>query len=123
MPTPRSRRSRRWWTTSSGKGNERVMGKPETTTSLSPLAARTSGASFTLHGAGVSGGIAIGYAHLIPPARLEVAHYEVPREELEAEIERFDAAVEQVRGELMGLHAAVPADAPAELGAFLDLHL
>jgi len=99
------------------------MGKPETTTSLSPLAARTSGASFTLHGAGVSGGIAIGYAHLISAARLEVAHYEVPRDELEAEIERFDAAVEQVRGELMGLHAAVPADAPAELGAFLDLHL
>ncbi len=99
------------------------MGKPETTTSLSPLAARTSGASFTLHGAGVSGGIAIGYAHLISTARLEVAHYEVPRDGLEAEVERFDAAVEQVRGELMGLHAAVPVDAPAELGAFLDLHL
>ncbi len=99
------------------------MGKPETTTSLSPLAARTSGASFTLHGAGVSGGIAIGYAHLISTARLEVAHYEVPRAEVEAEVDRFDAAVEQVRGELMGLHAAVPADAPAELGAFLDLHL
>jgi len=99
------------------------MGKPETTTSLSPLAARTSGASFTLHGAGVSGGIAIGYAHLISSARLEVAHYEVPRDELEAEVDRFDAAVEQVRGELMGLHAAVPVGAPAELGAFLDLHL
>jgi phosphotransferase system enzyme I (PtsI) len=99
------------------------MGKPETTTSLSPLVARASGASFTLHGGGVSGGIAIGFAHLSSTARLEVAHYEVPRDELAAEVERFDAAVEQVRGELMGLHAAVPADAPAELGAFLDLHL
>jgi phosphotransferase system enzyme I (PtsI) len=80
-------------------------------------------ASFTLHGAGVSGGIAIGYAHLISTARLEVAHYEVPAERIDEEIARFDNAVAQVRGELMGLHASVPASAPAELGAFLDLHL
>ncbi len=98
------------------------MGKPETATveaALTPPA----GASFTLHGAGVSGGIAIGYAHLITSARLEVAHYEIARDEIESEIARFDAAIEQVRGELVGLHAAVPADAPAEMGAFLDLHL
>jgi len=80
-------------------------------------------ASFTLHGAGVSGGIAIGYAHLISTARLEVAHYEVAPEHVEEEVERFDNAVAQVRGELMGLHASVPASAPAEMGAFLDLHL
>jgi phosphotransferase system enzyme I (PtsI) len=80
-------------------------------------------ASFTLHGAGVSGGIAIGYAHLISTARLEVAHYEVPADRIEEEIGRFDNAVAQVKGELMGLHASVPASAPAEMGAFLDLHL
>jgi phosphotransferase system enzyme I (PtsI) len=80
-------------------------------------------ASFTLHGAGVSGGIAIGYAHLISTARLEVAHYEVPAERVEEEVARFENAVAQVRGELMGLHASVPASAPAEMGAFLDLHL
>jgi hypothetical protein len=34
-------------------------------------------ASFTVHGAGVSGGIAIGHAHLISSAQLEVAHYEI----------------------------------------------
>ncbi len=65
-------------------------------------------ASFTLHGAGVSGGIAIGYAHLISTARLEVAHYEVAPEHVEEEVERFDNAVAQVRGELMGLHARCP---------------
>ena len=97
------------------------MGRPETT-QVSTLAA-TLGASFTLHGAGVSGGIAIGYAHLASTARLEVAHYEVAGSEIEAEVERLDVAVEQVRGELIGLHAAVPTDAPAELAAFLDLHL
>jgi len=98
------------------------MGKPEVSTVEAALA-KQQGASFTLHGAGVSGGIAIGYAHLISTARLEVAHYEIPREEIEAETGRLDAAIEQVRGELVGLHAAVPADAPAEMGAFLDLHL
>src|SRR5262245_16023659 len=98
------------------------MGKPEVSAVEAALA-KQQGASFTLHGAGVSGGIAIGYAHLISTARLEVAHYEIPREEIEAETGRLDAAIEQVRGELVGLHAAVPADAPAEMGAFLDLHL
>ena len=98
------------------------MGKPEIATVEAALGKQV-GASFTLHGAGVSGGIAIGYAHLITSARLEVAHYEIAREEIDAEIVRFDAAVEQVRGELIGLHASVPADAPAEMGAFLDLHL
>ena len=98
------------------------MGKPEVSAVEAALVEQQ-GASFTLHGAGVSGGIAIGYAHLISTARLEVAHYEIPREEIDAETERLDAAIEQVRGELVGLHAAVPADAPAEMGAFLDLHL
>jgi phosphoenolpyruvate-protein phosphotransferase (PTS system enzyme I) len=79
--------------------------------------------SFTLHGAGVSGGIAIGYAHLVSTARLEVPHYEIAPEEIEAELERFDTAVAQVRGELIGLHASVPASAPAEMGAFLDVHI
>jgi phosphotransferase system enzyme I (PtsI) len=98
------------------------MGKPETSAVEAALTAQR-GASFTLHGAGVSGGIAIGYAHLISSARLEVAHYEIPADEIDAEIERFDNAVAEVRGELIGLRAAVPADAPAEMGAFLDVHM
>ena len=81
-----------------------------------------SGASFTLHGAGVSGGIAIGHAHLVSTARLEVAHYEIPPQGVEAEIGRFDRAIAQVRGELAALQASVPAGAPAEMKAFLSLH-
>jgi phosphoenolpyruvate-protein phosphotransferase (PTS system enzyme I) len=98
------------------------MGKPEVSRIEDVLSTRP-GASFTLHGAGVSGGIAIGYAHLISSARLEVAHYQIAESEIDAEVARFDDAIEQVRGELMGLHAAVPTDAPAEMAAFLDLHL
>jgi phosphoenolpyruvate-protein phosphotransferase (PTS system enzyme I) len=79
--------------------------------------------SFTLHGAGVSNGIAIGYAHLVSTARLEVPHYEITPDEIESEIERFDTAVAQVRGELIGLRASVPASAPAEMGAFLNVHI
>ena len=79
--------------------------------------------SFTLHGAGVGGGIAIGRVHLISSARLEVAHYEIKPEHLELEVMRFSVAVDKVRGELQALRRSVPASAPTELGAFLNLHL
>ena len=78
--------------------------------------------NFVLHGHSVSGGITIGHAHLVSSARLEVAHYEIPDASVEAEIARFDAAVSLVRGELVELSRQIPADAPAEFGAFVDLH-
>ena len=79
-------------------------------------------ASFTLHGSGVSAGIAIGYAHLISSARLEVAHYEIEHTAVEAEVHRFDQAVRQVRGELIQLQAGISPGAPPEIGAFLNVH-
>ena len=42
---------------------------------------------------------------------------------IEGEISRFDDAIAEVRGELIGLQASVPATAPAEMAAFLNLHL
>ncbi len=79
--------------------------------------------SFTIHGIGVSGGIAIGHAHLVSHTKLEVAHYEVPAAQVAEEIARFDLAVSTVRGELEQLREIVPAGAPAEFSAFIDLHL
>lgn len=79
--------------------------------------------SFTIHGIGVSGGIAIGRAHLVSHTRLEVAHYEIPPEQITEEIARFDLAIRTVREELGQLRGAVPAGAPAEFAAFIDLHL
>ena len=78
--------------------------------------------NFVLHGHSVSAGITIGRAHLVSSARLEVAHYEVPLAEVETEVARFDAAVNKVRKELKEVGKQIPADAPAEFGAFVELH-
>jgi phosphotransferase system enzyme I (PtsI) len=78
--------------------------------------------NFVLHGSSVSGGITIGHAHLVSSARLEVAHYEIPEESVEAEIARFDAAVVRVKEDLRALEAQIPPDSPAEFGAFVNLH-
>ncbi|MDO8413858.1 MAG: phosphoenolpyruvate--protein phosphotransferase, partial [Gallionellaceae bacterium] len=79
--------------------------------------------SFILHGAGVSGGIAIGHAHLASHAALEVAHYVVPRNQIGKEITRLDTAFATVRGELEALQVTA-ASGPtfAEFAAFLELH-
>ncbi len=76
-----------------------------------------------MHGIPVSGGIAIGHAHLVSHARLEVAHYDVPAEQVAGELARFDAALKTVRAELGELRTQIPANAPQEFDAFLNLHL
>jgi phosphotransferase system enzyme I (PtsI) len=79
--------------------------------------------SFLLHGIGVSGGIAIGRAQLVSHATLEVAHYEIKPEQVPSEIERFDAAVDQVTRELDTLWGQIQeTDTPSEVGAFIDVH-
>ena len=89
---------------------------------MKPGESPTAAASFTLQGAGVSGGIAIGHAHLVSSARLEVAHYEIGIDEVDAEIARFDRAIAQVEGELGALVASLPDGAPLEMKAILSLH-
>lgn len=79
--------------------------------------------SFVLHGVGVSNGIAVGHAHLVSRAKLEAAHYEIPPAQVPDECARYDAAIATVRSELEELRGSVPASAPAEFTAFIDLHL
>lgn len=79
-------------------------------------------ASFTLHGIPVSRGIAIGRAHLLAPAALDVKHYLVPEEQVEAEVARLQNALATVHKELQTIWNDLPKDSPAELGAFLDVH-
>ncbi|WP_157670771.1 phosphoenolpyruvate--protein phosphotransferase [Chitinibacter sp. GC72] len=79
--------------------------------------------SISLHGLGVGGGIAIGHAHLVSHADIEILHYPVPAEGLAAELQRFDDAIRNTRKELEMLWGSIPDNAPAELGAFLSLHI
>ncbi len=79
--------------------------------------------SFSLHGIGVSGGIAIGHAHLTSHARVEVPHYVLDKKYIPEELARFDEAILQTRVELEILRSHIPLNAPAELSAFLDMHL
>ena len=80
-------------------------------------------ASFTLHGIPVSRGISIGRAHLLTPAALDVKHYLVPEEQIEAEVKRLQDAIATVHRNLQDLWTELPRDAPTELGAFIDVHV
>jgi phosphoenolpyruvate-protein phosphotransferase (PTS system enzyme I) len=77
--------------------------------------------SFTLHGLGVSGGIAIGRALLMSHATLEVSHLTVGPRMVDKEIARFDQAVSTVKRELLLMKESTE-HAPAELSAFIDIH-
>src|SRR5574343_90170 len=77
--------------------------------------------SFTLHGLGVSGGIAIGRAMLMSHAQLEVSHLTLAPLMVDKEIERFDAAIKTVKDELLQIKENTE-HAPAELNAFIDIH-
>ncbi len=77
--------------------------------------------SFTVHGLGVSGGIAIGRAMLMSHATLEVSHLTIAPRMVDKEIARFDAAIKAVKSELESMKETTE-HAPAELSAFIDIH-
>ncbi len=79
--------------------------------------------SFTLQGIAVSSGIAIGRAHLVSHAQLEVPHLEIPANRIQQEQARFDTALTRVRRELSDLASDIPDNAPPEFEAFLNVHL
>lgn len=78
--------------------------------------------TFALHGLAVSQGIAIGRAHLVSHATLEVSHYVIAKRDIDSEVERFNAAVEAVRRELVSLRPASESAGASEIAAFVDLH-
>lgn len=79
--------------------------------------------SFSMHGIGVSSGIAIGHAHLVSNALLEVVHYQLPNHLIDDEITRFKNAILTVNKELEILRGSLSKNAPAELSAFINTHL
>ena len=78
---------------------------------------------FTMHGIGVSGGVAIGQAHLFAGMSAEANHYEITGAEVQREQRRYDRAVKEVREELNELADSVRHSAAAELAPFVNVHL
>lgn len=79
--------------------------------------------SFALFGNAVSPGIAIGRAHLVSHATLEVAQYPIRGRDVVKEIQRLDDAFAEVGEELELLRQeSEQPGAPSEVAAFVDLH-
>ena len=83
----------------------------------------SSSSSFSMHGIGVSSGIAIGRAHLVSNALLEVVHYQLPPHLIDDEIARFVNAVQTVKTDLESIRQQLSKNAPAEISAFISTHL
>ena len=79
--------------------------------------------TFSVHGITVSRGIAIGRAVLVGSSRVDVAHYFIKPDEVEAEIARLRVARDAVIQELQRMQAEMPKDMPPELVAMIDVHL
>ncbi|MDO5288345.1 MAG: phosphoenolpyruvate--protein phosphotransferase [Pseudomonadota bacterium] len=79
--------------------------------------------TFTVQGLAVARGIAIGRAVLVASSQLDVPHYFIQPHEAAGEARRLRVARDAVVQELQRLQATMPKDAPAELGAMLDVHL
>ncbi|MDR0441135.1 MAG: phosphoenolpyruvate--protein phosphotransferase [Candidatus Accumulibacter sp.] len=77
--------------------------------------------SFTLHGLPISSGIAIGQAHLISQATLEVAHLTIAPRRVEKEVARFESAMASVLAEFDAMKSNLD-KSPADMHAFIDLH-
>ncbi len=74
-------------------------------------------------GIGVSRGIAIGNAHLLNRGAPEVFERKLEEHEVDAEIGRFQAAVDDAAKQLRGIRDTIPEDAPKDVATFIDSHL
>jgi phosphoenolpyruvate-protein phosphotransferase (PTS system enzyme I) len=93
---------------------------------MTPEGARAATASnvcFTMHGIGVSGGIAIGHAHLFAGMSAEVDHYQITGTDVIREQRRYDRAVKDVREELNELTESIRHSPSAELAPFVNVHM
>ena len=79
--------------------------------------------SIQVFGIPVSRGVAIGRAVLVASSRVDVAHYFVGADDVQHEIDRLRDARDAVAAEFELLKRELPAEAPHELAALLDVHL
>ena len=77
---------------------------------------------FSLHGTPIGGGIVIARARVLESRGLDAVRYRLPADQLEAEVARMELAMSAVREELAQVAAHLPADAPHEAHALLEVH-
>jgi phosphotransferase system enzyme I (PtsI) len=76
-----------------------------------------------LHGTGVSDGISIGTAFVLARELPDIQPQTIAPQDVEAEVERFVAAVKGARAHLLKVRAQIPRNAPAEAASFIDTHV
>ncbi len=79
--------------------------------------------TLTVHGIGVSKGIAIGKIHIFNPKEIEIHQYCIPQQHLEDEIDRFQRALVTAHDQLRQARAKVPKHSSVDIVAFIDAHL
>ena len=77
---------------------------------------------FSLHGTGIGGGIVVGRAVVLESRLIDVPRYRIALEQRPAELGRLARAIDVVRLELANLGEQLPADAPPEAQALLQIH-
>lgn len=79
--------------------------------------------SLWLSGIGVSRGIVIGRVHKVHSGELDIPEINILPNAIEGEVERFTQALELAREQLHEVRERIPANAPAEIAAFIETHL
>ena len=76
-----------------------------------------------LTGNGVSNAVALGSAIVIPRDHIHVERFHLTERELDAEKERYRAAVEAAKKQLIEISSLIPEETPADIYSFIDTHL
>ncbi|RJS92254.1 phosphoenolpyruvate--protein phosphotransferase [Salinisphaera sp. Q1T1-3] len=79
--------------------------------------------SLWLSGIGISRGVAIGPVHRMHGADIDIPEYRIGADAVDDEIARFTQAAIDARAQLASVREQIPANAPAEIGAFIETHL
>ena len=79
--------------------------------------------TLSLHGMGVSRGIAIGRVHIIERDRLDIPEYHVEKDHFKAEARRLVDAVSLAKEQLRAIRNHIPAATSPDIAPFIDTHL
>lgn len=79
--------------------------------------------TLSLHGMGVSRGIAIGRVHIIERGRLDIPEYHIEKYQVETETRRLVDAVSLAKQQLRAIRDHIPAATSPDIAPFIDTHL